>query len=119
MDEMNTMNEVMDTENTNMVPTQDENLVMTEDNIEETSGDVPTTLIVSGAPAALIVGGVMLAGYVVGKLVEKPIGKLVSWGKTRVTGLTKRVKKNKGAEESKPVEVEVEATEVEPEEETK
>lgn len=110
MDEMNTMNEVMDTENTNMVSTQDENLVMTEDNIEETSGDVPTTLIV---------GGVMLAGYVVGKLVEKPIGKLVSWGKTRVTGLTKRMKKNKGAEESKPVEVEVEATEVEPEEETK
>lgn len=110
MDEMNTMNEVMDTENTNMVPTQDENLVMTEDNIEETSGDDPTTLIV---------GGVMLAGYVVGKLVEKPIGKFVSWGKTRVTGLTKRMKKNKGAEESEPVEVEVEATEVEPEEETK
>lgn len=110
MDEMNTMNEVMDTENTNMVPTQDENLVMTEDNIEETSG---------GVPAALIVGGVMLAGYVVGKLGEKPIRKLVSWGKTRVTGLTKRMKKNKGAEESEPVEVEVEATEVEPEEETK
>lgn len=110
MDEMNTMNEVMDTENTNMVPTQDENLVMTEDNIEETSG---------GVPAALIVGGVMLAGYVVGKLGEKPIRKLVSWGKTRVTGLTKRMKKNKGAEESEPIEVEVEATEVEPEEETK
>lgn len=110
MDEMNTMNEVMDTENTDMVPTQDENLVMTEDNIEETSG---------GVPAALIVGGVMLAGYVVGKLGEKPIRKLVSWGKTKVTGLTKHMKKSKGAEESDPVDVEVEATEVEPEEETK
>lgn len=110
MDEMNTMNEVMDTENTDMVPTQDENLVMTEDNTEETSG---------GVPVMLVFGAVALAGYGIGKLVEKPIGKLVSWGKTRVTGLTKRMKKNKGAEESKPVEVEVEATEVEPEEETK
>ena len=89
-----------------MVPTQDENLIMTEDNAEETSG---------GVPAALIVGGVMLAGYVVGKLGEKPIRKLVSWGKTKVTGLTK----HKGAKESEPVDVEVEATEVEPEEETK
>ena len=106
MDEMNTMNEVMDTENTNMVPTQDENLVMTEDNIEETSG---------GVPAELIVGGFMLAGYAVGKLAEESIRKLIPWVKTKVSGL----KKHKGAEESKPVEVEVEATEVEPEEETK
>lgn len=110
MDEMNTMNEVMDTENTNMVPTQDENLVMTEDNIEETSG---------GVPAELIVGGFMLAGYAVGKLAEKlaeeSIRKLIPWVKTKVAGL----KKHKGAEEPEPVEVEVEATEVEPEEETK
>ena len=89
MDEMNTMNEVMDTENTDMVPTQDENLVMTEDNAEETSG---------GIPAMLVIGAVALAGYGIGKLGEK---------------------KHKGAEESEPVDVEVEATEVEPEEETK
>lgn len=108
MDEMNTMNEVMDTENTDMVPTQDENLVMTEDNAEDISPSIPEMLVV---------GAVALAGYGIGKLAEKPIGKLVSWGKTRVTGLTKRMKKNKGAEESEPVEVE--ATEVEPEEETK
>lgn len=106
MDEMNTMNEVMDTENTDMVPTQDENLVMTEDNIEETSG---------GVPAALIVSGVMLAGYVAGKLGEKLAEKVAPAIKAKVAGL----KKHKGAEEPKPVDVEVEATEVEPEEETK
>lgn len=106
MDEMNTMNEVMDTENTNMVPTQDENLVMTEDNIEETSG---------GVPAALIVGGVMLAGYVVGRLGEKVVRKVAPAIKAKVSSL----KKHKGAEESEPVDVEVEATEVEPDEETK
>ena len=106
MDEMNTMNKVMDTENTDMVPTQDENLVMTEDNIEETSG---------GVPAALIVSGVMLAGYAIGKLGEKVIRKVAPAIKAKVAGL----KKHKGDEESEPVEVEVEATEVEPEEETK
>lgn len=106
MDEMNTMNEVMDTENTNMVPTQDENLVMTEDNIEDTS---------SGIPAMLVVGAVALAGYGIGKLGEKVIRKVAPAIKAKVAGL----KKHKGAEESEPVEVEVEATEVEPEEETK
>lgn len=106
MDEMNTMNEVMDTENTDMVPTQDENLVMTEDNIEETSG---------GVPAMLVVGAVALAGYGIGKLGEKVIRKVAPAIKAKVAGL----KKHKGAEESEPVEVEVEATEVEPEEETK
>lgn len=106
MDEMNTMNEVMDTENTNMVPTQDENLVMTEDNAEETSG---------GIPAMLVVGAVALAGYGIGKLGEKVIRKVAPAIKAKVSGL----KKHKGAEESKPVDVEVEATEVEPEEETK
>lgn len=106
MDEMNTMNEVMDTENTNMVPTQDENLVMTEDNAEDTS---------SGIPAMLVVGAVALAGYGIGKLGEKVIRKVAPAIKAKVAGL----KKHKGAEESKPVEVEVEATEVEPEEETK
>lgn len=106
MDEMNTMNEVMDTENTNMVPTQDENLVMTEDNAEETSG---------GIPAMLVVGAVALAGYGIGKLGEKVIRKVAPAIKAKVAGL----KKNKGAEESEPVDVEVEATEVEPEEETK
>lgn len=115
MDEMNTMNEVMDTENTNMVPTQDENLVMTEDNIEETSGEETS----GGVPAALIVSGVMLAGYVAGKLgeklAEKVVRKVAPAIKAKVAGL----KKHKGDEESEPVEVEVEATEVEPEEETK
>lgn len=106
MDEMNTMNEVMDTENTNMVPTQDENLVMTEDNAEETSG---------GIPAMLVVGAVALAGYGIGKLGEKVIRKVAPAIKAKVAGL----KKHKGDEESEPVEVEVEATEVEPEEETK
>lgn len=106
MDEMNTMNEVMDTENTNMVPTQDENLVMTEDNAEDTS---------SGIPAMLVVGAVALAGYGIGKLGEKVIRKVAPAIKAKVAGL----KKHKGAEESEPVEVEVEATEVEPEEETK
>lgn len=107
MDEMNTMNEVMDTENTNMVPTQDENLVMTEDNAEETSG---------GIPAMLVIGAVALAGYGIGKLGEKVIRKKVAPAiKAKVAGL----KKHKGAEESEPVDVEVEATEVEPEEETK
>ena len=106
MDEMNTMNEVMDTENTNMVPTQDENLVMTEDNAEDTS---------SGIPAMLVVGAVALAGYGIGKLGEKVIRKVAPAIKAKVAGL----KKHKGAEESKPVDVEVEATEVEPEEETK
>lgn len=106
MDEMNTMNEVMDTENTNMVPTQDENLVMTEDNAEETSG---------GIPAMLVVGAVALAGYGIGKLGEKVIRKVAPAIKAKVSGLKKR----KGAEESEPVDVEVEATEVEPEEETK
>ena len=106
MDEMNTMNEVMDTENTNMVPTQDENLVMTEDNAEDTS---------SGIPAMLIVGAVALAGYGIGKLGEKVIRKVAPAIKAKVAGL----KKHKGAEESEPVDVEVEATEVEPEEETK
>ena len=101
MDEMNTMNEVMDTENTNMVPTQDE-----EDNAEETS---------SGIPAMLVVGAVALAGYGIGKLGEKVIRKVAPAIKAKVSGL----KKHKGAEESEPVEVEVEATEVEPEEETK
>lgn len=96
MDEMNTMNEVMDTENTNMVPTQDENLVMTEDNAEETSGGIPAMLVV-------------------GKLGEKVIRKVGPAIKAKVSGL----KKHKGAEESEPVDVEVEATEVEPEEETK
>lgn len=113
MDEMNTMNEVMDTENTNMVPTQDENLVMTEDNAEETEETS------GGIPAALIVSGVMLAGYAIGKLGEKlaeeSIRKVVPAIKAKVAGL----KKHKGAEESEPVDVEVEATEVEPEEETK
>ena len=107
MDEMNTMNEVMDTENTDMVPTQDENLVMTEDNAEDTS---------SGIPAMLVVGAVALAGYGIGKLGEKVIRKKVAPAiKAKVAGL----KKHKGAEESEPVDVEVEATEVEPEEETK
>lgn len=106
MDEMNTMNEVMDTENTNMVPTQDENLVMTEDNAEDTS---------SGIPAMLAVGAVALAGYCIGKLGEKVIRKVAPAIKAKVAGL----KKHKGDEESEPVEVEVEATEVEPEEETK
>lgn len=106
MDEMNTMNEVMDTENTNMVPTQDENLVMTEDNAEDTS---------SGIPAMLVVGAVALAGYGIGKLGEKVIRKVAPAIKAKVSGL----KKHKGAEEPEPVEVEVEATEVEPEEETK
>lgn len=106
MDEMNTMNEVMDTENTDMVPTQDENLVMTEDNAEDTS---------SGIPAMLVVGAVALAGYGIGKLGEKVIRKVAPAIKAKVAGL----KKHKGAEESEPVEVEVEATEVEPEEETK
>lgn len=106
MDEMNTMNEVMDTENTNMVPTQDENLVMTEDNAEDTS---------SGIPAMLVVGAVALAGYGIGKLGEKVIRKVAPAIKAKVAGL----KKHKGDEESEPVEVEVEATEVEPEEETK
>ena len=106
MDEMNTMNEVMDTENTDMVPTQDENLVMTEDNAEETSG---------GIPAMLVVGAVALAGYGIGRLGEKVIRKVGPAIKAKASGLKKR----KGAEESKPVEVEVEATEVEPEEETK
>lgn len=107
MDEMNTMNEVMDTENTDMVPTQDENLVMTEDNAEETSG---------GIPAMLVIGAVALAGYGIGKLGEKVIRKKVAPAiKAKVAGL----KKHKGAEESEPVDVEVEATEVEPEEETK
>lgn len=106
MDEMNTMNEVMDTENTDMVPTQDENLVMTEDNAEETSG---------GIPAMLVVGAVALAGYGIGKLGEKVILKVAPAIKAKVAGL----KKHKGAEESEPVDVEVEATEVEPEEETK
>ena len=106
MDEMNTMNEVMDTENTNMVPTQDENLVMSEDNAEETSG---------GIPAMLVVGAVALAGYGIGKLGEKVIRKVAPAIKAKVAGL----KKHKGAEESEPVDVEVEATEVEPEEETK
>ena len=103
MDEMNTMNEVMDTD---MVPTQDENLVMTEDNAEETSG---------GIPAMLVVGAVALAGYGIGKLGEKVIRKVAPAIKAKVSGL----KKHKGAEESEPVDVEVEATEVEPEEETK
>lgn len=106
MDEMNTMNEVMETENTDMVPTQDENLVMTEDNAEDTS---------SGIPAMLVVGAVALAGYGIGKLSEKVIRKVAPAIKAKVAGL----KKHKGAEESEPVEVEVEATEVEPEEETK
>lgn len=107
MDEMNTMNEVMDTENTDMVPTQDENLVMTEDNAEETSG---------GIPAMLVIGAVALAGYGIGKLGEKVIRKKVAPAiKAKVAGL----KKHKGAEESEPVDVEVKATEVEPEEETK
>lgn len=106
MDEMNTMNEVMDTENTDMVPTQDENLVMTEDNAEDTS---------SGIPAMLVVGAVALAGYGIGKLGEKVIRKVAPAIKAKVAGL----KKHKGAEESEPVDVEVEATEVEPEEETK
>lgn len=106
MDEMNTMNEVMDTENTNMVPTQDENLVMTEDNAEDTS---------SGIPAMLVVGAVALAGYGIGKLGEKVIRKVAPAIKAKVAGM----KKHKGAEEPEPVEVEVEATEVEPEEETK
>lgn len=107
MDEMNTMNEVMDTENTDMVPTQDENLVMTEDNAEETSG---------GIPAMLVIGAVALAGYGIGKLGENVIRKKVAPAiKAKVAGL----KKHKGAEESEPVDVEVEATEVEPEEETK
>lgn len=106
MDEMNTMNEVMDTENTDMVPTQDENLVMTEDNAEDTS---------SGIPAMLVVGAVALAGYGIGKLGEKVIRKVAPAIKAKVAGL----KKHKGAEESEPVDVEVEATEVdEPEEET-
>lgn len=106
MDEMNTMNEVMDTENTDMVPTQDENLVMTEDNAEDTS---------SGIPAMLVVGAVALAGYGIGKLGEKVIRKVAPAIKAKVSSL----KKHKGAEEPKPVDVEVEATEVEPEEETK
>lgn len=106
MDEMNTMNEVMDTENTDMVPAQDENLVMTEDNAEDTS---------SGIPAMLVVGAVALAGYGIGKLGEKVIRKVAPAIKAKVAGL----KKHKGAEESEPVDVEVEATEVEPEEETK
>lgn len=106
MDEMNTMNEVMDTENTDMVPTQDENLVMTEDNAEDTS---------SGIPVMLVVGAVALAGYGIGKLGEKVIRKVAPAIKAKVAGL----KKHKGAEESEPVDVEVEATEVEPEEETK
>ena len=106
MDEMNTMNEVMDTENTDMVPTQDENLVMTEDNIEETSG---------GVPVLLVAGAVALAGYGIGKLGEKVVRKIAPAIKAKVAGL----KKHKGAEEPKPVDVEVEATEVEPEEETK
>lgn len=106
MDEMNTMNEVMDTENTNMVPTQDENLVMTEDNAEDTSIDIPSMLVV---------GAVALAGYGIGKLGEKVIRKVAPAIKAKVAGL----KKHKGAEEPEPVEVEVEATEVEPEEETK
>ena len=106
MDEMNTMNEVMDTENTDMVPTQDENLVMTEDNAEDTS---------SGIPAMLVVGAVALAGYGIGKLGEKVIRKVAPAIKAKVAGL----KKHKGAEESEPVDVEIEATEVEPEEETK
>lgn len=106
MDEMNTMNEVMDTENTDMVPTQDENLVMTEDNAEDTS---------SGIPAMLVVGAVALAGYGIGKLGEKVIRKVAPAINAKVSGL----KKHKGAEESDLVDVEVEATEVEPEEETK
>lgn len=106
MDEMNTMNEVMDTENTDMVPTQDENLVMTEDNAEDTS---------SGIPVMLVVGAVALAGYGIGKLGEKVIRKVAPAIKAKVAGL----KKHKGTEESEPVDVEVEATEVEPEEETK
>ena len=106
MDEMNTMNELMDTENTDMVPTQDEKLVMTEDNAEDTS---------SGIPAMLVVGAVALAGYGIGKLGEKVIRKVAPAIKAKVAGL----KKHKGAEESEPVDVEVEATEVEPEEETK
>lgn len=106
MDEMNTMNEAMDTENTDMVPTQDENLVMTEDNAEDTS---------SGIPVMLVVGAVALAGYGIGKLGEKVIRKVAPAIKAKVAGL----KKHKGAEESEPVDVEVEATEVEPEEETK
>lgn len=105
MDEMNTMNEVTDTENTDMVPTQDENLVMTEDNAEDTS---------SGIPAMLVVGAVALAGYGIGKLGEKVIRKVAPAIKAKVSGLKKR----NGAEESEPVDVEV--TEVdEPEEETK
>ena len=106
MDEMNTMNEVMDTENTDMVPTQDENLVMTEDNAEDTS---------SGIPAMLVIGAVALAGYGIGKLGEKVTRKVALAIKAKVAGL----KKHKGAEEFEPVDVEVEATEVEPEEETK
>lgn len=106
MDEMNTMNEVMDTENTNMVPTQDENLVMTEDNTEDISPSIPEMLVV---------GAVALAGYGIGKLGEKVIRKVAPAIKAKVAGL----KKHKGDEEPEPVEVEVEATEVEPEEETK
>lgn len=111
MDEMNTMNEVMDTENTDMVPTQDENLVMTEDNAEDTSSGIPAMLVVGA-----VAGAVALAGYGIGKLGEKVIRKKVAPAiKAKVAGL----KKHKGAEESEPVDVEVEATEVEPEEETK
>lgn len=110
MDEMNTMNEVMDTENTDMVPTQDENLVMTEDNAEETSGGIPAMLVIGA-----VAGAVALAGYGIGKLGEKVIRKVGPAIKAKVSGL----KKHKGAEESEPVYVEVEATEVEPEEETK
>lgn len=111
MDEMNTMNEVMNTEETtNMVPAQDDNyLVMTEDNSsEEDSGKLG---------AMLVVGAVALGGYVVGKIGEKLVKKVGPKIKAKFGG----PKKHKAeTEESEPVDVELEATEVEePEEKSK
>lgn len=110
MDEMNnTMNEVMDTAETttDLVAPEAENLVPVEDSNENES---------SGALGAMVlVGAIALAGYAVGKVGEKVVRKIGPSIKNRFDVIKSRKTKKVGKSDEP---IEVEAEEVEPENES-
>lgn len=113
MEEMNnTMmsNEVEETEvTTDMVPSEPETVVTSEDSTEsnESSGM---------AGAAIFLGVCALAGYGAYTIGKKVVGKVAPAVKDK---LSKFKKPKEEGEPSEPVDIEVEASEVEPEEDKK
>lgn len=112
MDEMNNtmMNEVSEIEVTDIVPEETTNLVYDEGSTEEKSS--------GGLAGMLVVGAVALAGYGIGKLGEKVIKKVIKTVGPKVKNKIRSMKTMK-TESDEPVDIEVEAEEVETEEDNK